>query len=113
MKLSTDTTNGVDVITVTDSRIDAAVAIQFKDAMRMATNDGPDRVVLDMSNVNFVDSSGLGAIVAAMKQMGTDRKLDLAGLTADVDKVFRLTRMDSVFKIYGSVEDAVDMRAAG
>ncbi len=113
MKLSTDTTNGVAIVTVTDSRIDASVAIQFKDAMRKTTNDGPDRMVLDMSQVKFVDSSGLGAIVAAMKHMGTGRKLDLAGLTPDVDKVFRLTRMDSVFKIYSSVDDAVDLRAAG
>jgi len=66
-----------------------------------------------MSGVTFVDSSGLGAIVASMKQMGNERKLDLAGLTPDVDKVFRLTRMDSVFAIYKSVDDAVDLRAAG
>ncbi|WP_371227724.1 STAS domain-containing protein [Roseovarius sp. 2305UL8-3] len=113
MKLETDTTNDVTILTVTDTRIDAAVAIQFKDAMRTATNNEADRVVLNMSKVKFVDSSGLGAIVAAMKHMGAGRKLDLAGLTADVDKVFRLTRMDSVFDIYPSVEDAVDIRAAG
>lgn len=113
MNLYTTIENDISIVTVTDPRIDAAVAIQFKDAMRTATDDGPDRVILDMSHVTFVDSSGLGAIVAAMKQLGVRRKLDLAGLTADVDKVFRLTRMDSVFDIYDTLESATDTRAAG
>ena len=70
------------------------------------TENGPDRVILDLSEVKFIDSSGLGAIVAAMKQLGQGRKLDLAGLTPMVDKVFRLTRMDTVFDLYPSLPDA-------
>lgn len=113
MQLITTTNRDTLVITVGEARIDAAVAIQFKDAMRAATQTGPARVVLDMSGVSFVDSSGLGAIVAAMKLLGGGRKLDLAGLTADVDKVFRLTRMDSIFGIYATLDEAIDLRATG
>ena len=102
----------VKVVTVLEARIDAAAAIRFKDAMRAATAQGPDHVVLDLSNVAFVDSSGLGAIVAAMKRMGTGRRLDLAGLTPDVAKVFRLTRMDSVFVIHDRA-DGVARHATG
>ncbi|MFB9150852.1 STAS domain-containing protein [Roseovarius ramblicola] len=98
---------GIRIVTVPEARIDAAAAIGFKDAMRAATARGPDHVVLDLSNVEFVDSSGLGAIVAAMKQMGPGRRLDLAGLTPDVAKVFRLTRMDTVFVIHGRADGAV------
>ncbi|WP_417725853.1 STAS domain-containing protein [Roseovarius sp.] len=100
--------NHMTIITVGEARIDAAAAIRFKDAMRAATSDVPGHMVLDLSNVTFVDSSGLGAIVAAMKQMGGERRLDLAGLTPDVAKVFRLTRMDSVFKIH---DDLLDLRS--
>ncbi|MEK6216405.1 MAG: anti-sigma factor antagonist, partial [Boseongicola sp.] len=42
-----------------------------------------------------------------MKQLGRGRKLDLAGMTPTVDKVFRMTRMDSVFRIYDNVENAL------
>jgi len=42
-----------------------------------------------------------------MKLLAPDRKLVLAGLTPTVDKVFRLTRMDSVFELHGDVENAV------
>ncbi|QIE45627.1 STAS domain-containing protein [Pseudohalocynthiibacter aestuariivivens] len=100
------------IVTVNASRIDAASAIQFKDAMRSATADAGNHVILDLGQVAFIDSSGLGAIVAAMKLIGPDRRLDLAALTPDVDKVFRLTRMDTVFSIHGSL-DSIPKRSAG
>jgi len=96
------------LITVNESRIDAAVAIQFKDRLRALAGDAPARVVLDVAKVEFLDSSGLGAVVAAMKQLGTHRKLELAGLTPTVEKVFRLTRMDTVFTIHANAGAAVD-----
>ncbi|MEO1138313.1 MAG: STAS domain-containing protein [Pseudomonadota bacterium] len=112
MQLNSAIQKGIHVITVDETRIDAASAIQFKDEMRAATDTGPDHVVLDLSGVSFVDSSGLGAIVASMKQMGDARRLDLAGLTPDVDKVFRLTRMDSIFVIHSDAATAVQRSAS-
>ncbi|MGR3436887.1 MAG: STAS domain-containing protein [Shimia sp.] len=100
MQLTTQDVGGARVVIVEDGRIDAAVAIQFKDAVRAATAGGPTRVVLDLSNVAFIDSSGLGAVVAAMKLLKGAHTLDLAGLTPVVAKVFKLTRMDTVFAIY-------------
>ncbi len=107
MELACKTEEHLRVVSVQESRIDAAVAIEFKDAMRMQTDGGPELVVLDLSNVDFIDSSGLGAIVAAMKNMGTERKLALAGLTPTVERVFQLTRMDSVFSVFPTLEGAL------
>lgn len=87
------------VARVHEPRIDAASAIQFKDRMREILQDPAPRIVLDLSQVGFLDSSGLGAVVAVRKLAGPGRSLELAGLTATVDKVFRLTRMDQVFTI--------------
>ena len=42
-----------------------------------------------------------------MKQLNGPRRLDLAGLTPNVDKVFRLTRMDSVFRVFHTLEGAL------
>ncbi|MDQ7071677.1 MAG: STAS domain-containing protein [Rhodobacterales bacterium] len=107
MDLTSTQFDKVQVVTVNAARIDAAVAIRFKDIMRGMTEFGPERIVLDLSQVEFVDSSGLGAIVASMKQLGSSSKLDLAGLTPTVDKVFRLTRMDTIFAIHDSADAAV------
>lgn len=112
MQISTEDHHGCRVVTVGDSRIDAAVAISFKDRMRELTEGGTEHTVLDLSAVDFIDSSGLGAIVAAMKQLGDGRHLALAGLTPNVEKVFRLTRMDTVFAIHRSAEAAVQAHAA-
>lgn len=106
MSLTSTMTDSAQIVTVNAERIDAAIAIQFKEDMRNETESGADRVILDLSEVKFIDSSGLGAIVAAMKQLGSSRKLDLAGLSPMVDKVFRLTRMDTVFDLYSSLHDA-------
>ena len=106
MKLESSDDGNFQVIAVHEGRIDAAAAIRFKDRMRELTAGGAPHVVLDLCEVEFIDSSGLGAIVAAMKQMGTTRRLDLAGLTPAVDRVFRLTRMDSVFTIHASLAEA-------
>ena len=67
MNLSSDTADDALVVRVNEDRIDAAVAIQFKDRMRDLIGADAGRVILDLSKVTFVDSSGLGAIVAVMK----------------------------------------------
>lgn len=95
------------VVVVEDRRIDAAVAVRFKDRMLELTQNPNQRVVLDLGKVDFLDSSGLGAVVGSMKQLGRSRQLDLAGLTPTVDKVFRITRMDRVFRIYPTTEAAL------
>ncbi len=112
MKLSTKTEEVLQVIRVLDDRIDAAVALEFKESMRQMTKDAPATIILDLGGVNFIDSSGLGAIVATMKHLAPERVLMLAGLTDPVDRVFRLTRMDSVFNLYRTLDDAMEAQAS-
>ncbi|WP_010140670.1 STAS domain-containing protein [Oceanicola sp. S124] len=107
MHLSIRTEKGATIISVDATRIDAAVAIRFKDLMRDAAEGRSGRIILDLGRVDFIDSSGLGAIVAAMKQLEKGQKLELAALNSNVDKVFRLTRMDTVFPIHDSLGSAV------
>ena len=106
MEMTTSNYNGALVIAVEEARIDAAVAMRFKERMKDLTSHAPQQVIVDLSSVNFVDSSGLGAVVGAMKQLGRGRHMDLVGLSSTVDKVFRMTRMDSVFRIYKSLDEA-------
>ncbi len=116
MNLSFHTVDGVGVVRAHAPRIDAAVAIQFKDRFSEVTGqlsdesigvaDGPgdQAVLLDLSEVEFLDSSGLGAVVAARKLLGKRNQLALAGLQPAVEKVLRLTHMDRVFPIYPNAD---------
>ncbi len=111
MQLFAEPRDDILIVRAMDNRIDAAVAIQFKEHMRELIKAAPPRVMLDLSGVTFLDSSGLGALVAVMKLLGPDRRLELSGLTPSVERVFRLTRMDTVFTIHravpGDLRDAV------
>lgn len=107
MELKTERRGDLLIVRVMEDRIDAAVAIQFKDRMREVLVEPAPRVMLDLSQVAFLDSSGLGAVVAVMKLLGAGKTLELAGLTPTVQKVFRLTRMDSVFTIHATAPDVL------
>lgn len=93
---------------VNESRIDAACAIEFKDRMREIIDENNCPLVLDLAKVEFIDSSGLGAIVALRKVLGAERPLELAQLSASVAKVFRLTRLDDVFPIHADLHGLLD-----
>jgi anti-sigma B factor antagonist len=106
MNMSFESRSIIGILKVEESRIDASVAIAFKDRFRDLVSGSSGDVILDLSRVDFIDSSGLGAIVAARKLLGGDRKLELAGLTPAVDKVMTLTRMHTVFPIHADAETA-------
>lgn len=106
MQLSARLTDGLLVIRVQEGRIDAASAIAFKERMRHLTAEPASRIILDMAEVTFLDSSGLGALVAVMKLLQPERRLELAGLTPAVAKVLALTRMDRVFLIHPPLDEA-------
>lgn len=107
MGISTEAHGDTLIARVEDSRIDAAGAVAFKDAMVSLRSAPQSRVVLDLAAVEFLDSSGLGAVVAVMKAYGSDKALELAALSPIVEKVMRLTRMDQVFRIHASAEQAL------
>lgn len=114
MNLYAEIINDALVVHVAEDRLDAAGAIRFKDRMREITEQITPRVVLDLSQVTFLDSSGLGALVAVMKALGPRRQLELAGLRPHVEKVLHLTRMNTVLRIHPDVDHAVGrMRDVG
>ena len=110
MKLDRSTTSDALIVHVRESRIDAACAIDFKEAMRDITQTLDCRLILDLAEVGFIDSSGLGAVVAVRKMLRPESVLELARLSPAVEKVFRLTRMDGVFPIHPALPQ--DLRHA-
>jgi anti-sigma B factor antagonist len=101
------------VVTVEEDRIDAGTAVAFKDSIKPLVDTPHQRVLLDLSSVDSIDSSGLGAVVAVMKHLGPGRSLELSGLSPKVLTVFRLTRMDQVMRLHESRAEALkEMRCA-
>lgn len=99
--------NGVTVV-VPSGRLDVAGAPALKEAISEATRDGSPRVVIDMEGVTFVDSTGLGSVIAALKQIRSkEGELRLANPNQQVRVVLELTTLDRVFPYYATVEEAV------
>jgi len=88
-------------------RIDASFAAEFKTVISNRINSGNMKILLDLSEVDFIDSSGLGAIVAMLKTLGGKGSLTICGLKETVDTLFRLSRMDKIFRIFASEEEAL------
>ncbi|MBW1972373.1 MAG: STAS domain-containing protein [Deltaproteobacteria bacterium] len=88
-------------------RLDAIVAVSFKDKITEFINQGKKLILLNLNDVNFIDSSGLGAIVTILKRLGRDGKLYLCYVSEPVENMFKLTRMDKIFKIFDTEEQAI------
>ena len=66
------------------------------------------RVLMDMSNITFLDSSGLGALVAMWRRLSsTDGEIKLCRISPSVRTVFEITRIHRVFEIYDDEEEAL------
>ena len=94
------------IISVENPRLDAALAPAFRTYLTEQIAEGTNHIVLDMSQVEFVDSSGLGVLVSMVKQLSGVGEIKLANPGKAVLEMLRLTRMDNVFDIYTSVDEA-------
>jgi len=104
--LKTDT--GITVV-VPNGRLDVAGAPMLKAVIGEAVKDnGTPRLVIDMEGVSFVDSTGLGSVIAALKLVrGSKGDIRLAAPNQQVRVVLELTTLDRVFAYYPTVEDAL------
>ena len=70
-------------------------------------NSGINTIVLDLSTSKYCDSSGLSAILTGNRLCkDTNGKFVICGLQANVQKMIEIAQLDSVFKIYDTVEEA-------
>jgi len=104
----TTTERGVGVVTP-KGRLNMVSARRLKELLADLVQGGTIRIVVDMAETTFLDSSGLGALIAGLKsarQAGGD--LRIARPTPSVMTVFELTNLDKVLRARDSVEGAFD-----
>lgn len=107
MRFEENKVGDVLVAKVLDGRIAADVAPRFKAHLAEYMSKGNRSIVLDLTAVTFIDSSGLGALVSSLKSMQKDGDLVVSGAHGAVASMFKLTRMDKVFRMYENNEAAV------
>lgn len=95
------------VIRPLERRLDSHVAEEFKAHMKNLVHNGHQQVVLDLGDVEFVDSSGLSAIIATMIALRPQGRLVVCTLHDNVLALFRLSRMDRVISVVANPDEAL------
>lgn len=107
MELATDTTDNVAVVEIPVDELDASNAGELKRDIAPVL-ESHTRLVIDMSRLRFIDSSGLGAMLACLRQVSAKQgDLKLCCMTRQVRGTFELVRMHRIFDIFSTREEAV------
>jgi len=109
MELKTELNGNLMVIFVREERLDAHNSDELKTEMNRIFDQGTKDILLDLKEVRFIDSSGLGVLVSGFKNASTRQgSLRLCGLQTQVKSMFELTRLHRVFDIFQTVDEALE-----
>ncbi len=112
MQLTVENIGGVVLVTVHGDHLDASASDEFKRDLA-PTLDAHTKVVLDMSELRFVDSAGIGAILSCLRRLSAkDGDLKLCGVTKPVRASFEIARMHRIIDILDTREEALAAFAA-
>lgn len=102
-----DEATGTIILQVTSKFIDASNCTEMRATFHSSMEDQKN-VIIDLSKVDFVDSSGLGVLLSCLRHANdASQRLALVGLADSVAALFELVRMHRLFKIYDTVDDAL------
>ena len=109
MNLKTELNGDKTVIFVHEERLDAHNSEDLKTEVSRIFASGSKNIIVDLKDVRFIDSSGLGVLVSGFKNASSRQgSLKLSGLQTQVKSMFELTRLHRVFDIFQTVDDAID-----
>ena len=112
MKLNLEKMKGYSVLFVQEERIDAHNSGELKEYILRLLEQGEVNVIVQLEQVRFIDSSGLGALLSGYKNAtAKSGKLALACCRQQVVSMFELTRLNRVFEIYADLNEALESEA--
>jgi anti-sigma B factor antagonist len=107
MDMTIEQIAGVTVVVLPEKELDAGNTEEFK-AIIAPVLKAHSKMVFDLSQLRFIDSSGLGAFLSCLRQLSVKGgELKLCGLSKQVYQTFELVRMHRIFDIYSTKNEAV------
>lgn len=90
-----------------DGEVDVYTAPRLKEQLVTVFEDGCSNVVIDLEQVGFIDSSGLGVLVSALRRARErDGSVRVVCTRENILKIFRITGLDKVFPIFADKAEA-------
>ncbi len=112
MKIKEKIENHVAVLSVSGKMMGGPETTALHDHIRSLMNDGIHKVVIDLHGVKWINSSGLGVLMAAMTTLkNADGKMKLANVTEKVESLLMITQLIRIFDTYDSIDRAVSAMA--
>lgn len=109
MNLKQEKINGSTVLFIKEERIDAHNSGELKEAILHLIEQGEANIIVQLEQVRFIDSSGLGALLSGYKNAAArSGKLAIANMQQQVLSMFELTRLNRVFEIYTDLNEAFE-----
>ena len=109
MKFSIDKQDKYVVFTLEEERLHTLNAPDVKSEMVVLNSEGLQNIILDLSVVNFVDSSGLSAILTTNRLCkAINGNLILTGVQENVKKLIQISQLDSILTIIPTVQEAIE-----
>lgn len=88
------------VLVEINGEIDISTVNELKERLYQIVEENPNNIKLDCSSLTYIDSTGLGALVGALKKVKSHNKdIYIANLKSNIKKLFLITGLDKVFKI--------------
>jgi anti-sigma B factor antagonist len=107
MKIEIKDYQGIKVIALS-GEIDMYTSPALREEMMGLINKRVTPLLVDLNGVSYIDSSGIATFVEGLKRMMSyGGRLKLIGLLEGVKEIFNFSKLDKVFEIYGSFEDAL------
>jgi anti-sigma B factor antagonist len=109
MKFTLDKTDRYTVLKLEEENLNSILAPDLKSEFVFFRNEGVRNLILDLSGVKYVDSSGLSAILTANRLWKDYGSFVLTGAThASVKKLIEISRLESILVIIPTVEESID-----
>lgn len=109
MNLKIEQKENVIIISIREERLDAHNSGELKAEMQRLFEEGNKNLLVELKDVRFIDSSGLGALVSGFKNaISHQGALKLASLQPQVKSMFELTRLHRVFEIFPATTEALE-----
>ena len=101
-----DSWPGISVVDVAGD-VDLHSAPELRDTLSTLVDSDTRQVTLDLSNVTFLDSMGLGVILGTKKRLAaTGRELELVVANPEIRRIFEITMLDRIFALHASRAEA-------
>jgi len=109
MELHEEVVDGVQVVRITEKRLDTSVASEFKtELLRLIEKEGVVNILIDLRNVEYIDSSGLGSLLFGHRHAKTNMgRLKLVHINQKVKTLIKIANLEQILEGFDDEQQAL------